>query len=173
MENNLVYNTKTGSFHQHYGKENIIRNNIMAFSKLHQVQATRVEEHLSFTFEKNIVYWETGPLLAGRWKEININMDNNCYWNTAGEPVTFAGLSLEQWREQEGHDQHSMVADPGFVDAKHLDFHLKPDSPARKVGFEPFDYTKAGVCGDPAWIARANVKYPPLEWPPQAPKGAQ
>ncbi len=174
MEKNLVYSTKTGSFHQHYGRENVIRNNILAFSKLHQVQATRVEEHLSFTFEKNIVYWETGPLLAGRWKEININMDSNCYWNTTGEPVAFAGLSLEQWREQEGHDQHSMVADPGFVDAKNLDFRLKPGSPALKVGFEPFDHAQAGVYGDAAWIARANeVKYPPLEWPPQAPTGAE
>ena len=85
MENNLVYNTKTGSFHQHYGKENVIRNNIFVNSMLHQVQATRIESHLSFTFEKNIVYWETGPLLAGPWTKITINMDNNCYWNTAGQ----------------------------------------------------------------------------------------
>jgi hypothetical protein len=174
LEKNLVYNTKTGSFHQHYGKENIVRNNILALSKLHQVQATRVEDHLSFTFEKNLVYWETGPLLAGRWKEININMDNNCYWNAAGAEVQFAGLTLEQWRQQEGHDQHSIVADPGFVDAKNLDFRLKPNSPALKMGFEPFDYTKAGVYGDAAWVAKANdAKYPPLEWPPQAPEGAE
>jgi hypothetical protein len=173
MEKNLVYNTKTGSFHQHYGKENVIRNNIMAFSKLHQIQATRVEQHLSFTFEKNIVYWETGPLLAGPWTKVSFNMDNNCYWNTAGQNVTFAGLSLDQWRQQQRHDEHSIIADPGFVDPKNHDFHLKPDSPALKIGFEPFDYTKAGVYGAPAWVAKANeVTYPALEWPPQGPKGA-
>jgi len=174
MEKNLVYNTKTGSFHQHYGKENVIRNNLFVNSLLHQLQATRIESHLSFTFEKNIVYWETGPLLAGPWTKIDINMDNNCYWNTAGKPVTFANLSLDQWRQQQKHDQHSIVADPLFVDAKNLDFHLKPDSPALKLGFEPFDYAKAGVYGDPVWVAKTNeVTYPPLEWPPEGPKGAQ
>ncbi|MCL5280409.1 MAG: right-handed parallel beta-helix repeat-containing protein [Planctomycetes bacterium] len=170
MEKNLIYNTKTGSFHQHYGQENVIRNNIFVNSMLHQIQATRVESHLSFTFEKNIVYWETGPLLAGPWTKININMDNNCYWNAAGQPVTFTNLTLDQWRQQQKHDQHSIIADPGFVDPKNLDFHLKPDSPALKLGFEPFDYTQAGVYGDPAWVAKANeVTYPPLEWPPEAP----
>jgi hypothetical protein len=174
MEKNLIYNTKTGSFHQHYGKENILRNNIMAFSRDHQLQATRVEQHLSFTFEKNIVYWETGPLLAGPWTKLTINMDNNCYWNMAGQPVTFADLTLDQWRQQLKRDEHSIVADPGFVDPKNHDFHLKPNSPALKIGFEPFDYTKAGVYGDAAWVAKANnVKYQPLEWPPQGPKDAQ
>jgi hypothetical protein len=170
MEKNLVYNTKTGSFHQHYGKENFIRNNIMVNSLMHQVQATRVEPHLSFTFERNLVYWETGPLLSGRWKEININMDNNCYWNTAGKEVEFVGLTLEQWREQQGHDQHSIIADPGFVDPANGDFRLKPGSAALQIGFEPFDYTQAGVYGDPAWVRKANdTTYPPLEWPPDPP----
>jgi hypothetical protein len=174
MENNLVYNTKTGGFHQHYGRENIIRNNILAFSKVHQIQATRVEEHLSFTFEKNIVYWETGPLLAGPWTKVNINMDNNCYWNAAGREVTFAGLSLDQWRHQFKHDEHSIIADPGFVDPTNHDFHLKLDSPALSLGFTPFDYTQAGVYGDPAWVRKANeVSYPPLQWPPDPPEGAE
>ena len=167
MEKNLVYNTKTGGFHQNYGRENIIRNNILAFSREHQVQITQVEPHLSFTFEKNIVYWETGPLLSGSWTTITINMDNNCYWNTAGQPVLFAGLTLDQWRRQNKHDEHSLVADPGFVDASNHDFHLRPDSPALKLGFEPFDYTQAGVYGAQAWIAKAReVTYPPVEWPP-------
>ncbi|MBM4029484.1 MAG: right-handed parallel beta-helix repeat-containing protein, partial [Planctomycetes bacterium] len=170
MEKNLVYNTKTGSFHQHYGKENVIRNNILVNSMVHQVQATRVENHLSFTFERNIVLWETGPLLAGPWTKITANLDHNCYWNTAGKPVTFAGLTLDQWRQQHQRDRHSVVADPLFVDAANGDFRLKPDSPALRLGFEPFDYTKAGVYGDPAWVAKANeVTYPPLEWPPDPP----
>jgi parallel beta-helix repeat protein len=168
MENNLVYNTKTGGFHQHYGKENIIRNNILAFSKEHQIQASRVEEHLSFTFEKNIVYYNTGVLLSGPWTKVKVEMDNNCYWDATGKEVTFGGESLKDWQEKTGHDGNSIVADPLFVDAENFDFRLKVNSPALKLGFVPFDYTKAGVYGDRKWVSLAtNVKYPPVDYPPR------
>ncbi|OHB63859.1 MAG: hypothetical protein A2168_08745 [Planctomycetes bacterium RBG_13_50_24] len=169
MENNLVYNTKTGGFHQHYGRENIIRNNILAFSKEHQIQATRVEEHLSFTFENNIVYWTEGPLLAGSWKEVKIVMDKNCYWNTAGEEIKPADMSFEQWQEL-GRDKNSIVADPMFIDPDRHDFRLDPNSPAIKLGFKPFDYTKAGVYGDRRWVRKAvSVTFPELEIAPDPP----
>ena len=165
MENNLVYNTKTGGFHQHYGKENVVRNNILAFSKLYQVQATRVENHLSFTFENNIVYYDTGVLLSGPWNRVKIKMDNNCYC-AVGADVSFIGKSPPDWIKETGHDKNSIIADPLFVDAKNYDFRLKPNSPALKVGFKPFDYTKAGVYGRPAWVKKAeNVTFPPLELP--------
>jgi hypothetical protein len=169
MENNLVYNTKTGGFHQHYGKENIIRNNIFAFSKENQLQATRVEEHLSFTFENNIVYWKTGPLLAGPWTKVDIKMDKNCYWNASGEEIKPAGLSFEQW-QQLGRDKSSIIADPLFADPDRYDFHLDPNSPAIKLGFKPFDYTEAGVYGDRRWIRKAaSIRYPQLEIAPEPP----
>jgi hypothetical protein len=169
MENNLVYNTKTGGFHQHYGKENIIRNNIFAFSRQHQLQATRVEQHLSFTFENNIVYWKTGPLLAGPWTKVDIKMDKNCYWNASGEEIRPAGMSFEQWQEL-GRDKNSIIADPLFADPDRYDFHLDPNSPAIKLGFKPFDYTDAGVYGDRHWIRKAaSVKYPQLEIAPDPP----
>jgi parallel beta helix pectate lyase-like protein/glycosyl hydrolase family 141 len=170
MANNLVYNVKTGGFHQHYGKENIVRNNILAFSKLYQVQATRVEDHLSFTFENNIVYYNTGTLLSGRWNQIKINMDKNCYFNATGEKVEFLGKSLANWQKETGHDKNSTLFDPLFVNPEQYDFHLKPVSPALLIGFKPFDYSKAGVYGDPAWIKLANyAPMPKLEVAPDPP----
>jgi len=167
FENNLVYDTKTGSFHQHYGKENIIRNNILAFSKQHQLQATRVEPHLSFTFENNIICWTTGPALAGPWDKIRTVTRSNLYWNAAGSNVTFAGKSLADWQTRT-NELGSVIADPHFVDAARLNFRLRPDSPALALGFKPFDPKQAGVYGDADWIAKAkSVSYPPLEIAPE------
>jgi len=167
FENNLVYDTKTGGFHQHYGKENIVRNNILAFSKLDQLQATRVEPHLSFTFDRNLVYWTTGSLLGSRWGQVRSLTRSNCYWNTTGSNVTFAGKSLADWQSLT-NDLGSVVADPLFRDAARRDFRLRPGSPALAIGFKPFDSTRAGVYGNPAWIAKANkAAYPPLAIAPE------
>ncbi|MEX0824600.1 MAG: right-handed parallel beta-helix repeat-containing protein, partial [Pirellulaceae bacterium] len=169
FENNLVYRVKTGGFHQHYGRENIVRNNILAFSKLHQLQATRVEDHLSFTLERNIVFYDSGELLSGRWDEVQHVSRNNCYWDERGQPVEFLGHSLDEWQAM-GHEQESIIADPEFADPAEGDFSLAPDSPARQIGFEPFDYSKAGVYGDSEWVAKANEEtYPPLQIIPDPP----
>ena len=156
FENNLVYATKTGSFHQHYGRDNTIRNNILIDSRQHQVQATRVEDHLSFTFENNIVCWQTGPALQGPWDTLRFESRNNCWWNATGAPVTFAGKTLEAWQKL-GHETGSVVADPLFVDATHNDYRLKPASPALALGFRPHDWSQAGVYGDAAWISKART----------------
>ncbi|TVS09305.1 MAG: right-handed parallel beta-helix repeat-containing protein [Planctomycetaceae bacterium] len=168
FENNLVYRVKTGGFHQHYGRENVIRNNILAFSELYQVQATRVEDHLSFTFENNIVYYDQGVLLRGPWDRLQHESRKNCYWHAGDQPVEFLGNTLEQW-QQAGHEAGSIVADPQLADPQNDDFQVSPDSPAIGLGFRPFDPSRAGVRGE-AWRKKADAgQFPPLEIAPEPP----
>lgn len=142
-ENNVVYRTNGGCFHQHYGRDNVVRNNIFAFDQSQQVARTRPEDHISFFFERNIVYWRQGVLLGGNFSGEGYRFDNNVYWNALGADFNFAGMSLDQWREK-GQDVHSLIADPLFVDPDNADFRLRPDSPAFQVGFQPIDISTAG-----------------------------
>lgn len=184
LENNLVYDTKTGSFHQHYGRENVLRNNILADSREHQLQVTRIEDHLSFTFENNIVYWTNhSPALAGPWEQNRQLTRSNLYYNAGNPQPEFLGKSFAAWQQTtipapagsnpppawagQKREQGSIIADPLFVNAAARDFRLQPGSPARKIGFIPFDYRQAGLYGDSAWVAQARqATFPPLEIPP-------
>jgi hypothetical protein len=152
IENNLVYDVRDGCVHQHYGQENLFRNNILAFSEEGQVAVTRAEPHLSFTFERNLVFWDQGRLLgySGWQNGAKVVLRSNLYWRAGGKPFDFAGKTLEQWRAA-GNDEGSIVADPLFVDPVGRDFRLRPGSPAEKIGFRPFDFTQAGVYGNAAW----------------------
>lgn len=153
FENNLVYDTTDGSFHQHYGKENIVRNNIFARSRInparmgqppHQIAVTRIENHLSMTFENNIIYWKEGiPLGYNAGKEQAVYR-NNLWFNACGE-VRFGELTHDEWVNQTGKDVGGLVADPEFINPDANDFRLKSDSPATHMGFVPFDYSQAGV----------------------------
>ncbi len=139
MSRNIVYNTKTGSFHQHYGKDNRIVNNIFVNAIDQQIQRTRMEKHRSFLFENNIIYWTNkSPLLGSNWQDNEYTMNKNIYWNPNHE-IKFAGLTFEQWKGKKGQDKDSMITDPLFRDVEKHDFRLSPDSPALKLGFLPIE----------------------------------
>jgi len=148
IENNLVYRTEDGGFLQHYGANNIVRNNIFAFGNpgRSQIFRSKNEDHLSFTFERNIVYWRDGKdgrLLGGAWDDNHYKFDDNLYFRLGGGPLHFAKWTLEQWQAR-GQDVHSLIADPQFRDPAHDDFTLLPSSPAFKMGFEPLNLDRVG-----------------------------
>lgn len=158
MENNLVYRCKNAGFHQHYGKENVIRNNIFALNTLSQLQLTRAEDHLSFSFTNNIVYFDQGVLYMDMaedaWLKARTVIDRNCFWDVRIKNIDFQGYSFDEWKKL-GKDKHSIIADPLFMNPKCFDFRFRSERVVRKIGFKPFDYSRAGVYGDPDWKMKA------------------
>lgn len=152
MENNLVYDTFDGGFHQHYGRNNVIRNNIFAFSERDQVSATSAENHLSAAFLNNIVYWNKRDngndqafikyegTVSGKARIIFLG---NLWWNAGAETFLRKWFPFSAW-QREGNDIVGAAADPKFVDAAKRDFRLRPDSPAFALGFKPWDITNVG-----------------------------
>jgi parallel beta-helix repeat protein len=143
IENNIVYNCQSAGFHQHYGRENVVRNNIWAFNRENQLMRTRAEDHVSFSFERNIVYFDQGRLLGSNWSGSQFAMNHNLYFDTRSRDIRFAGRSFLDWQAA-GHDAGSLIADPLFVNAGNFDFRLQPDSPALKMGFLQIDMTTVG-----------------------------
>jgi hypothetical protein len=104
---------------------------------------TRAEPHVSFTFERNIVYFEQGRLLGSNWSGDQYVMKDNIYFDTRGMNIRFAGQTFEQWKAA-GRDAGSVIADPLFVNASNFNFSLRPESPALKLGFQPIEIGGVG-----------------------------
>jgi parallel beta-helix repeat protein len=143
VENNIVYNCKSAGFHQHYGRENTVRNNIWAFNRENQLMRTRAEQHVSFLFERNIVYFDEGRLLGSNWTGDGFTMKDNVYFDARTKGIRFAGQTFEEWKAA-GRDAGSLIGDPLFVNAGSFDFRLRPDSPALKMGFQQIDMSTVG-----------------------------
>ena len=140
-ENNIVCRTTHGGFHQHYGRENIVRNNIFFKARDFQIQRSRAEDHTSFSFERNIVYWDQGKLLEGKFSDDHFFFDHNLYWQSKSAAIRFDTLTFSAWQEK-GMDRHSLIADPLFLAPEKDDFRLQPQSPAFALGFEPIPVYK-------------------------------
>lgn len=150
LENNVVYHCKSAGFHQHYGRDNVVRNNLIAFNHDYQLMRTRAEEHRSFVFTNNVVVFDQGELLGSNWSGTTSNymMVRNLYWDTrlAGRTNEYrwAGQTLDSWKSS-GQDTGSIIADPLLVDADHPEKGLRAGSPAYPLGFRPIVTVDMGV----------------------------
>ncbi len=174
VENNVVYDVGAAAYHQHYGRENVARNNIFAFGGRDPITCARPEEHLSYTFEGNIALSNAGQATSDHFSPMKCKTEfrRNLYWDTSGKEPLFSGVSFAEW-QRTGRDRDSRIADPQFYDAKRRDFRLKPGSPALAMGFRPIPIEQAGLYGEAAWVAAPSKvrrePLPPLPPPPPPP----
>lgn len=145
IENNISYDVKSEAFHQHYGKENIVRNNILAFGRDGIVMVSRLEDHTAIHLEHNILLSDGAPIYLQHPDNMNMADDSNLMWNLSGDVYcSSAKLSVEDMQAR-GLFQNALVADPGFADPKNGDFTLPADSPAYDIGFVDIDMSDVGI----------------------------
>lgn len=155
IESNLVWNCTCvspqtgGAFHQHYGATNYIANNIFAFSSGPPMQATRVEEHLSFTLEHNLVASSNAEFFIGPWDKIHFESRSNCFVHLGPPATPFPDGNLASWQKA-GHETGSILTNLEFS-GNWPDVTLSRQSPALEVGFKMLSPREAGVYGDRAW----------------------
>lgn len=98
---------------------------------------------------RNIFYYREPSAQLYTYRRLRLDhfeCDENLVYHF-GEPVRVSlGKKPEDWTQwqQRGMDQHSLVADPLFVDAEQDDYRLRPESPAFRLGFEPIPVEKIG-----------------------------
>ena len=146
IEKNLVFHCQDGALFAHHNRNITAENNIFAMNHAAQLERGGIGG-FELTFRRNLVYYEEGSAVGSYGDEHCgrdvCAFDRNIYWNVAGKPPTFGPKSFATWQAT-GQDQNSLLADPLFVNPEKGDFRLRPNSPAAKIGFEPWDFSAVG-----------------------------
>lgn len=149
LEHNLVYNCSCEAFHQHFGRENIVRENVLACGGDAVIAVTNLRDECytspgqnygkAISFYRNLIITNGAPfyrmgskeILPGKW----IDSENNLFCNVSGQETRFVWcrdknsfIGLKDWQEM-GYDLNGeLLDDCGFEDPANGNFSLKQTS---------------------------------------------
>lgn len=142
---------------------NVIRDNIFVHAHTRLDDDNNVLKMRTLgrvVFERNILYATAHSALGGDLRLVQAHdtqpqqmraqqWDANVYYNEDRANADFGatwpgGANFSAWQAG-GHDAHSALADPLFVDAAGGNFSLRAGSPALARGFVQFDHAQAGA----------------------------
>lgn len=148
---NIVVSTVLGGVSMPVGspRYNRVENNIFVGSSGNQVDLRMGGAAQGNRFVRNIVCFSNpdAMLLAAQpaAKQHLAACDHNVYFAAAGQELRVRGIgTFADWQAL-GFDQHTLLADPLFVDAGKGDYRLRAESPAFQLGFQPIDTERIGL----------------------------
>lgn len=105
MESNVCYNANREPFHQHYGRNNLVRNNILAYGGDALIAYSKPEAHVGLVFESNILLSRDKPILCGagsgaRWRPDQAEFRRNLYWCETGKLDFRGGVGMDIFATQ-------------------------------------------------------------------------
>jgi len=164
LQGSGAFNNLSDAFTDIFPQNNLITNNIFALTGV--VADRGGANPNSFSYIRNIAYFDMGALQSGNWSCVDVLgvvdcplwffFDSNDYWNPTGTALRFittnpsASYTLSTWQPL-GEDVHSINQDPLFTDPNNINdppadgFTLQTGSPAFTIlNFVNFDPTQAG-----------------------------
>lgn len=118
VEENVVCGTKCGGFHQHYGRDNLVRRNVFASAIENQIAITRHEMVRPVRFERNLVQGAgNGALWSGLWTGgwDHLECEGNVYAPDPGQKAAWGRQEWGQWRAA-GRDKRGRIEDAVLFD---------------------------------------------------------
>ncbi len=125
IERNTVVNCRDNCFYQHYGRQNIVRDNIFAFGDRGVVAYGRLEPHIGVILENNVLISAGEPFYysySGNGVSLpSVKSTGNRIYEASGKaPTMFLAhrdgathpVSLAEWQEEYGKDEGSTVGLP-------------------------------------------------------------
>jgi parallel beta-helix repeat protein len=160
VENNIVHHTNSAALMTNGCINALVQNNIFAFTSTEGLirRAMGKGSPSSWTITRNIFInhhiapaglqkqqGDSSSILWGKWEDKqHYKLDENIYYVFGEGMRPFFGKSFDEWRVYSGQDSNSIYGDPAFSNLDALNFSLKAESPARKVGFEPIATQEIG-----------------------------
>ena len=149
VKENLVYGCGSQGFHQHYGRDNQVVNNIFALNEEGQVRCSKYVSGDTQIYLKNNILVGDDQFMYHQLSKNCFVDDKNVYYDytrgdnvkvrkSDGSVVNKAGMTAF------GYGKNGVFEDPGFLDAENGNFTLTGTTVTDKIGFAVFDYSKAG-----------------------------
>ena len=152
VENNVCYDCSENCFHQHYGKMNVIRNNLFFKTGAELCRITRGEMHLSAVFENNVFVADNCAVYGFPAREHiefgGVQTRNNVICSANGKDITVIVGADKKYgfrdAEKLGFEKGSVQC-AAKVDVAYDGTAALSGDKIYKCGFIPTDISRAGI----------------------------